>query len=61
MDDNYAIAWKCLLICLRNNYPLDIWICPIPEEHKEKMIEGKDVFGGWKLFRPLFFVLTCSH
>lgn len=40
MDDNYQIAWKCLLICLRNNYPLDIWISPIPEEHKERMIEA---------------------
>ena len=40
MKKEYAIAWKCLLVCLRNNYPLAIWISPIPEEHKTKMIEA---------------------
>ena len=34
----YAIAWNCLLECLRKNIPLEIWIAPIPEEHKEKML-----------------------
>lgn len=36
----YAIAWTCLLECLRNDYPLEIWIAPIPEEHKKKMLEA---------------------
>lgn len=36
----YAIAWMCLLECLRNGYPLEIWIAPIPEEHKKKMLEA---------------------
>lgn len=40
MDINYSIAWNCLLRCLRNGYSLDIWIAPIPEEHKEKMIKA---------------------
>ena len=40
MDRFYAIAWECLLVCLRNNYSLDIWIAPIPEEHKQKMLEA---------------------
>ncbi len=40
MKREYAIAWTCLLVCLRNNYPLEIWISPIPEEHKTKMIEA---------------------
>lgn len=37
---NYVIAWQCLLVCLRNNYDLRIWLCPIPAEHKEKMLEA---------------------
>ena len=36
----YAIAWHCLLRCLRKGYPLEIWIAPIPEEHKKKMLEA---------------------
>ena len=44
MKRNYAIAWKCLLICLRKNYSLDIWIAPIPEEHKKKMLEAAKRF-----------------
>ena len=36
----YAIAWTCLLKCLRNDIPLEIWIAPIPEEHKKKMLEA---------------------
>ena len=40
MNDNYRIAWVCLLRCLRNGYSLDIWFSPIPEEHKEKMIKA---------------------
>jgi len=36
----YAIAWTCLLECLRNDIPLEIWIAPIPEEHKKKMLEA---------------------
>lgn len=36
----YAIAWTCLLNCIRNDYPLEIWIAPIPEEHKIKMLEA---------------------
>ena len=35
----YAIAWHCLLYVLENNIPLELWIAPIPEEHKEKMLE----------------------
>ncbi len=40
MKRNYAIAWMCLLVCLRKGYSLEIWIAPIPEEHKTKMIEA---------------------
>lgn len=40
MKYQYAIAWTCLLNCLRNNYPLELWIAPIPEEHKKKMFEA---------------------
>ena len=36
----YAIAWHCLLLCLRNGYPLELWIAPIPKEHKTKMLEA---------------------
>lgn len=35
----YAIAWYCLLHVLENNLPIEVWIAPIPEEHKEKMLE----------------------
>ena len=40
MKRNYAIAWMCLLVCLRKGYSLEIWIAPIPEEHKKKMLEA---------------------
>ena len=40
MRKNYAIAWMCLLECLRKNISLEIWIAPIPEEHKKKMVEA---------------------
>ena len=40
MKREYQVAWNCLLVCLRNNYPLEIWICPIPPEHKERMLEA---------------------
>ena len=46
MDDkawrkrNYSLAWVCLLECLRKNIPLVLWIAPIPEEHKKKMLEA---------------------
>ena len=40
MKFNYAIAWTCLLECLRKDIPLAIWIAPIPDEHKEKMLEA---------------------
>lgn len=40
MKRQYKIAWNCLLVVLRNNYPLSIWIAPIPPEHKEKMLEA---------------------
>lgn len=36
----YAIAWMCLLNCLRMDYPLEVWIAPIPEEDKKKMLEA---------------------
>lgn len=35
----YATAWHCLLYVLENNIPLELWIAPIPEEHKAKMLE----------------------
>lgn len=44
MKNQYAIAWMCLLECLRNGFPLEIWISPIPEEHKPKMIEAAKRF-----------------
>ena len=44
MPNPYAIAWNCLLVCLRNNYPLEIWISPIPDEHKPKMLEAAKRF-----------------
>ena len=40
MKRQYSVAWHCLLYCLRNNIPLVLWIAPIPEEHKPKMIEA---------------------
>jgi len=40
MKKEYQVAWNCLLVCLRNNYPLEIWICPIPPEHKARMLEA---------------------
>lgn len=36
----YKAAWVCLLECLRKNIPLRLWLAPIPEEHKEKMLEA---------------------
>ena len=35
----YATAWHCLLYVLENNIPLELWIAPITEEHKVKMLE----------------------
>ena len=40
MKKEYQVAWNCLLVVLRNNYSLDIWISPIPPEHKAKMLEA---------------------
>ena len=39
MLNPYYVAWHCLLHVLENNIPLELWIAPIPEEHKEKMLE----------------------
>lgn len=39
MSNPYAIAWHCLLHVLENNIPLELWIAPIPDEHKKTMLE----------------------
>ena len=40
MSKGHAIAWNCLLICLRKHYPLEIWFSPIPDEDKPKMVDA---------------------
>ena len=44
MKTEYAVAWNCLLVCLRNGYSLDCWICPIPDEHRAKMLEAGKIY-----------------
>ena len=44
MKYNYKIAWSCLLVVLKNGYDLGCWIAPIPEEHKQKMLESARKF-----------------
>ena len=49
---DYAIAWECLEVVIKNHLPRGSWLAPIPEKDKNRMYEiGQQVFNDEQQFQ----------